>query len=823
MLRIGRYTRSATSRYAAMTSALVIVIGVAAVPGQARAASPTVPDPPGAVSSEGTTGGVTVEWTAPGSDGGSPITGYEIAPVVDGAACAICEGAESVSSTTFTLDIPAMAEGVGNSFAVQAVNAVGASAWTYPSPPAATPISDSIYPQSQSGITASTNPNNYSTPLNTPSGGYPNRIVARDGGFAALLGNLGDMWVFDDTVVTDWQGTFPTLTPTANYCFTADGTAAIEPSPLTQLPSLNEYRQQNCTSDGSTPVGQDSANQPHQFLPSYWQGSTECRNWTNGATPGQAPDSAEVSYGSECMPPGNPDSPLGTYVTSYTANTKNATQAISATPAPQGSPVLPPAACPAANYSGDPQDATPRPGEYESVVNDGGFYYFYNPYGLSVDLGSRYRNCSAMALARVPVAYVNTPGDYQYLVQRGGETLWVSPSSSVSAATLAAESANVLPNSDYNGVYAGQVSVGYVGGSNGPGGAFSNAFAMTYILPAAVTNGSTTYVAAVRTAEDPWGPWSAPALYGIADFSWIGDYQLTFHPELYQNSTLDLSWVDSDYFNDELFPSNAPAQQVRFSTLPVSILPTPPPGNEVGTVGMSLTNDGAGHWETASDGTVTPYGDAVSYGSREGKPLNAPIVGMADTKDGAGYWLVASDGGIFTFGDAKFYGSMGGKTLNAPVVGMAAAANGTGYWEVASDGGIFTFGPKFYGSMGGKTLNAPIVGMASTPDGKGYWEVAADGGIFSFGDAKFYGSMAGKTLNAPVVGMTTIGSAAGYVLLGADGGIFTFGPGAVYHGTPSGLTAPAVAISAVSASEYDVVTNTGTDYACTGTCQMSKS
>jgi hypothetical protein len=775
MLRIGRYTRSAASRRTALIGALVIVGGVAAVPGHAWASSPTVPDPPGGLVDAGRTGGVTVEWTAPDTDGGSPITGYEIAPVVNGAACVTCNGVENVASTTFTVDIPTMSEGVGNSFAVQAVNAVGASAWTYPSAPTPAPLSASIYPQVESGTTAATYPDNYSTPLNAslpPSSGYPNRIVPRDGGISAPLGSLGDLWVFDDTVVTDGQGTFPTLPPEEN-CFTANGTAAIEPSLATQPPALNEYLQQSCTPDGSTPVGTDTVNQPHQFLPSYWQGNTECRNWTNGATPSPTEDSAEISYGSECLPGNNHFSPLGTYVTSYTAKS-NAAQPISATPAPQTSPVLPPLACPAANYSSPTGNDEPT-GEYGSIVNYDGFYYFYNAYGNSLDIFGSEQNCSAMALARVPVAYVNTPGDYQYLVQQGGDTLWVSPSSTVPAATLGAESANVLPDNDFSGACCGGVSVGYVGGTTG--------LVMTYLLPASETGGSTTYVAALRTAQDPWGPWSAPVLYGIEGFTPITDYGLSFHPELSQNSTLELSWVQACYFaasNSCQFAS--PNQQVRFSTLPASILPPPPPGNEIGTVGLSLTPDRAGHWQTLSDGTVTHYGDAKPYGTRTGKPLNAPIVGMTDTKDGGGYWLVASDGGIFTYGDAPFYKS-----------------------------------------MGGKTLNAPMVGMASTPDGKGYWEVAADGGVFSFGDATFYGSKGGAPLSAPIVGMTTIGSAKGYVLLGADGEIYPFGPGAVDHGEPTGLTAPAVAVSAVSKAEYDVVTNNGTDYACTGTgpCKVS--
>jgi uncharacterized protein YkwD len=192
------------------------------------------------------------------------------------------------------------------------------------------------------------------------------------------------------------------------------------------------------------------------------------------------------------------------------------------------------------------------------------------------------------------------------------------------------------------------------------------------------------------------------------------------------------------------------------------------------------TPNGGGYWMVAADGGIFSFGDAAFYGSMGGKHLNAPVVGMAPTHDGGGYWLVASDGGIFSFGDANFQGSMGGQHLNAPVVGMTADAATGGYWLVASDGGIFSFDAPFYGSTGNLHLNRPVNGMASTADGLGYWFVASDGGIFSYGDARFQGSAGAMTLNAPIVGMATDGTAGGYWLVGSDGGVFSFG--ATFYG-----------------------------------------
>jgi hypothetical protein len=206
---------------------------------------------------------------------------------------------------------------------------------------------------------------------------------------------------------------------------------------------------------------------------------------------------------------------------------------------------------------------------------------------------------------------------------------------------------------------------------------------------------------------------------------------------------------------------------------------------------LASTPDGLGYWIVGLNGSVTPYGDAVNYGSMDGKHLNKPIVGVAATPDGKGYWLVASDGGIFSFGDAQFYGSTGNIKLNQPIVGITSTTDGHGYWMVASDGGVFSFGDaQFHGSTGNIKLNKPIVGMASTPDGNGYWLVASDGGIFTFGDAGFYGSTGNIKLNKPVMGMAADRTGHGYWLVASDGGIFTFGDAGFYgSGGSAGRTA----------------------------------
>jgi cell wall-associated NlpC family hydrolase len=243
-----------------------------------------------------------------------------------------------------------------------------------------------------------------------------------------------------------------------------------------------------------------------------------------------------------------------------------------------------------------------------------------------------------------------------------------------------------------------------------------------------------------------------------------------------------------------------------------------PSGSAAGASGNSIETltgiPSDNFWLADTHGDVWNFGDAPSYGSAAGLPLNHPVVAITPTNDTKGYWLVASDGGIFSYGDAAFYGSTGAITLNKPIVSMVSTPDGKGYWMVASDGGIFTYGDAaFYGSTGAITLNKPIVGMAPTPDGKGYWLVASDGGIFSYGDAAFYGSTGAITLNKPIAAMAPTADGKGYWLVASDGGIFNYGDAGFYGSAAASSPDPAEKIVASrSGHGYWVEEQNGTAY-----------
>lgn len=99
-----------------------------------NAVTPTdavAPSPPTNVHASPATTSALVRWTAPGSDGDSPITGYTITPYVGGSAQAPVEAAAGATSKTVT----GLTHGTAYSFRIVARNAIGSSEPSAPSGP----------------------------------------------------------------------------------------------------------------------------------------------------------------------------------------------------------------------------------------------------------------------------------------------------------------------------------------------------------------------------------------------------------------------------------------------------------------------------------------------------------------------------------------------------------------------------------------------------------------------------------------------------------------------------------------------------------------
>ncbi len=83
----------------------------------------TVPDAPTIGSATAGIEQATVSWTAPASDGGSPITGYIVTPYVDG----VAQTSTTFNDTVTTQTVTGLTNGTTYRFRVQAFNGVGTS------------------------------------------------------------------------------------------------------------------------------------------------------------------------------------------------------------------------------------------------------------------------------------------------------------------------------------------------------------------------------------------------------------------------------------------------------------------------------------------------------------------------------------------------------------------------------------------------------------------------------------------------------------------------------------------------------------------------
>ena len=187
----------------------------------------------------------------------------------------------------------------------------------------------------------------------------------------------------------------------------------------------------------------------------------------------------------------------------------------------------------------------------------------------------------------------------------------------------------------------------------------------------------------IITASVPEGsvgvPYSAPlaATGGTAPYGWSGAAGLPtglsvnpFTGGLSGTPTMGGPVTFSVQLTDSL-------GQTTTRTYSVNILPAP-----LNSRPIARTPDGKGYWLVGENGAVLAFGDAHSYGSLAGHPLNQPLVAMAATPDGQGYWLAGTDGGVFCFGDARFYGSAGASGSTSPSWEWPPpqTARGTGWW-----------------------------------------------------------------------------------------------------------------------------------------------
>ncbi|MGZ4169790.1 MAG: N,N-dimethylformamidase beta subunit family domain-containing protein [Solirubrobacteraceae bacterium] len=167
---------------------------------------PSAPGAPSGVSGTPGDGSVALTWTAPSSDGGSPITGYRVTPYVGSTA----QPAISTGSTATSRTITGLANGTSYTFKVAAINAVGTGADSTPSSaltpttagPTGTVFSDGFESGSLSAWDGNPTLGTGSTTVVAAAahgGQYGARLTTSPGGFNILVKNLPDP-LYDSSV-----------------------------------------------------------------------------------------------------------------------------------------------------------------------------------------------------------------------------------------------------------------------------------------------------------------------------------------------------------------------------------------------------------------------------------------------------------------------------------------------------------------------------------------------------------------------------------------------------------------------------------------------
>ena len=213
-------TVSGLTRGASYTFTVTATNGVGTGPASAPSNAVTTPNLPGAPTgvtatvANGTS--ASVSWTAPSSNGGSPITGYVVTPYLG----ATPQAPQTFVSTATTETATSLTNGAAYTFTVAAINGVGTGAQSA----ASNPVTPATAPGAPTTVSATTNPNGSVTVTwvapasnGSPITGYSIIPIPSCPGctYTSLSG----------PAVT--SGTVSGLTPGASYTFTVTATNGV--------------------------------------------------------------------------------------------------------------------------------------------------------------------------------------------------------------------------------------------------------------------------------------------------------------------------------------------------------------------------------------------------------------------------------------------------------------------------------------------------------------------------------------------------------------------------------------------------------------------
>ena len=172
----------------------------------------SVPGAPTGVSAVAGDAQARVSWTAPESDGGSPVTGYVVQQSLDAGASWTAAAGSPVTGSTTSMVVKSLANGVRVAFRVAAVNARGTGSFSTPSS-AVIPKAGVVTPPAPPTTTPTTTTPTTTTPTTTPG-----TTVTKPGRVAGLKAKS----TRKRTVTVRWQAP-STGSPAVTYQYRAKG------------------------------------------------------------------------------------------------------------------------------------------------------------------------------------------------------------------------------------------------------------------------------------------------------------------------------------------------------------------------------------------------------------------------------------------------------------------------------------------------------------------------------------------------------------------------------------------------------------------------
>ena len=613
--------------------------------------------PPGAptgVSGTAGNGSVSVSWTAPGSDGGSAITGYTVTS---------SPGSFTCSSASSPCTVSGLTNGTPYTFTVTATNGIGTGSASTPSSPVTPQAGD---PGAPTGVTATAGNASalvsWTAPTNNGGSAITGYTVTSSPGALTC------------TTTGATSCTVNGLTNGTPYTFTATATNSSGTGPASSPSSAVTPATVPGAPTGVTAVAGNASASVSWTAPAS-NGGSGITGYTVTSTPGSL----------TCTSASSPCTVLGlTNGTPYTFTvTATNGQGAGAASAPST------AVTPQATIPGAPTGVTATAANASAVVSWNAPATGGSPItGYTVTSSPGSLTCTTTGATTCTVSGLTNGTPY---------TFTVTATNAVGTGPLSAASAPVTPSATSSGAIKGYWMV------TSNGAVLTNGAAVSFGSPAGLALGAP--IVALAPTPDRKGYWvvgANGAVFNYGDAAFYGSAG-----NLHLAKPIVGMAATSDGKGYWLVASDGGVFAYGDAAFKGSMGGKPLNAPVVGVAG----NGTAGYWLVASDGGIFAFGSAAFHGSAGGDHLVAPVVGISALANGSGYYLAAADGGVFAY-SAPFLGSASGVT-NTPIVGIAGGAAG-GYTLVGKSGAVFAYpSGNFYGTQVNSGASAPVVGVAS--------------------------------------------------------------------------------------------------------------